>query len=215
MDGENCICSYVDEGSVESHRYYLARRTVLEMLRDRGYTISDSDISLTLPEFRSIHGQRPDLERLRISTTLISNPSKKILVIFCGTDVVKLGIVRGILSQVSHDNLSRMILVLQNKMTAQARQATKELFPYKVELFQITDLLMNITKHVLKPKHEILTPEEKQKLLSKYNVEEKQLPRILEADAVATYYGLEPGQVVKVTYDSEVTGLHVTYRCVM
>lgn len=40
---------------------------------------------------------------------------------------------------------------------------------------QITDLLVNITKHCLKPKHYVLTPLEKQKLLSKYSVEDKQV----------------------------------------
>lgn len=42
-----------------------------------------------------------------------------------------------------------------------------------------------------------------------------QLPRMLASDAVARYYGLEPGQVVKVTHDGEDTGFHVTYRCVV
>lgn len=62
----------------------------------------------------------------------------QILVIFCGADVVKLAIIRAIYSQVGKENLNRMILVLQNKMTSQARQATKEVFPFKVELFQVS-----------------------------------------------------------------------------
>lgn len=41
--------------------------------------------------------------------------------------------------------------------------------------FQIADLLVNLTKHVLVPKLEILTAEEKQKLLKKFNVEAKQV----------------------------------------
>lgn len=41
-----------------------------------------------------------------------------------------------------------------------------------------------------------------------------QLPRLLRTDAIARYYGLEKGQVVKVTYDGDMTRSHVTYRCV-
>jgi hypothetical protein len=41
-----------------------------------------------------------------------------------------------------------------------------------------------------------------------------QLPRMLETDAVARYYGLGKGTAVKVKYDSEITGNHVTYRCI-
>lgn len=41
-----------------------------------------------------------------------------------------------------------------------------------------------------------------------------QLPRMLRTDAIARYYGLEKGQVVKVTYDGDMTRAHITYRCV-
>lgn len=41
-----------------------------------------------------------------------------------------------------------------------------------------------------------------------------QLPRLLSKDAIAQYYGLEKGQVVKVTYNGDITGSHVAYRCV-
>lgn len=40
---------------------------------------------------------------------------------------------------------------------------------------QTTDLLVNITKHVLKPKHRVLTDQEKKKLLKKYSLNEKQV----------------------------------------
>ena len=36
-------------------------------------------------------------------------------------------------------------------------------------------MLVNITKHVLKPKHRVLTDQEKQRLLKKYNIDEKQV----------------------------------------
>lgn len=117
--------------------------------------------------------------------------------------------------RVGKENLSRLILVLQSKMTSKAREAIKDIFKFKVETFHITELLVNITKHVLKPRHDILTENEKQKLLKKFNVEDSQLPRMLETDAVARYYGLRRGQVVKVTYDGELTRSHVSYRCVM
>ncbi|CAN4111215.1 unnamed protein product [Withania somnifera] len=111
------------------------------------------------------------------------------------------------------ESLSRLILVIQNQLTNPAMKVLED-SSFKTEIFQITDLLVNITKHVLKPKHELLTNAEKEKLLKKYNLEEKQLPRMSQKDAIARYYGLEKGQVVKVTYYSEIIETHVTYRCV-
>lgn len=209
-----CLASYMDQGSNESHRYFLARRTLLEMLQDRGYVVPSADLGLSLSDFREMHGPNPDVERLRIVSAHRSDPSKRIMAIFCGPTVVKVKVIRSIGSMiVNKESLSSLILVLQSEITNQALKAV-ELWPFKVEIFQITDLLVNITKHVLKPKHQVLTDAEKQKLLKKYSIQEKQLPRMLLKDAVARYYGLEKGQVVKVTHSGEITGLHVTYRCV-
>ncbi|KAL3534561.1 hypothetical protein ACH5RR_003022 [Cinchona calisaya] len=216
IDGErypNCLSSYFDNG-IESQRYYLSRRTLLEMLRDRGYLVPNSEIELSIQEFRNNYGQQPDIDRLRVSALHKDDPSNKILVLFCGPNVVKVNVIRAIATQIMNkDTLTRLILVVQNQITSQAMKAV-DLFKFKVEIFQISDLLVNITKHVLKPKHELLTNEEKQRLLEKYNIEEKQLPRMLQKDAIARYYGLERGQVLKVTYSSEVTETRVTYRCV-
>ncbi|KAB1222239.1 DNA-directed RNA polymerase V subunit 5A [Morella rubra] len=169
-----CLSSYVDDGSTESHRYYLARRTVLEMLTDRGYAVPTSEIELSIQDFRAIYGQNPDVERLRISTTHRSDPLQRILVIFCVPGVVKLNVIRSVVTQiVNKETLSGLILIVQNHLTTQALKAVDQL-PFKAEIFQITDLLVNITKHVLKPNHRVLTEQEKQRLLKKYNIQEKQ-----------------------------------------
>ncbi|PRQ49722.1 putative DNA-directed RNA polymerase [Rosa chinensis] len=224
MEGDNgngeemvpgpCLSGYVDDGSTESHRYYLSRRTVLEMLRDRGYSVHPSEIDLSLQDFRALHGQTPDVDRLRFSAAHPSDPSDRILVIYCGPGIVKVNVIRGLHSQITNkDTLTGLILILQSQITSQALK-TLDLYPFKVEMFQITDLLVNITKHVLKPKHQVLTERAKQNLLRKYNIEEKQLPRMSQKDAIAKYYGLERGQVVKVIYSRDITKAHVTYRCV-
>ncbi|XP_074564862.1 DNA-directed RNA polymerase V subunit 5A [Curcuma longa] len=212
-----CLSSFVDLGSVESHRYFLARRTLLEMLRDRGFPVPDDELALTLPAFRAKLGDKPKLDDLRISLSVPSkgSPPKKLLVIFFGTEPFKLSTLREMYNAVKQENLTNLILVLQSKMSSKARDGVKEISRIKVETFQITELLVNITKHVLMPKHEFLTTDEKQDLLKKYNVGESQFPRMLETDPVSRYYGLKKGQIVKVTYEGELTGSHVTYRCVM
>lgn len=211
----HCIAKTEDKGGVESKRFYLARTTALEMLRDRGYQVSDAELSLSLSEFRSGFGEKPDLERLRISVPLRSNPMKKILVLFMGSEPVTVKTVRVIHSQVSSTvGLHGLILVLQSKMNHFAK---KELatFPCTVETFPIGDLLVNITKHTGQPKIEILTKEEKEKLLSEHALEDKQLPLLKEKDSFVRYHGLKKGQVVKITYSKEPVGHFVTYRCIV
>lgn len=209
----SCLSCLLDNGSVESHRYYLARKTLLEMLRDRGFAVPNCEIEVSLEDFRTKHGPLPDVDGLRISSLHKNDPSIKALVLFCQPGIVKVNVIRGITGSIVKEALNRLILVVQSKITSQASKAL-DLLPFRVEIFQITDLLVNITKHELKPKHQVLTDAEKEIILKKFSIEEKQLPRMLQKDAIARYYGLEKGQVVKVTYIGELTQLHVTYRCV-
>ncbi|KAI6680820.1 hypothetical protein NL676_034701 [Syzygium grande] len=72
-----CMSSYVNEGSTKSHHHYLARKTLLEMFRDRGYTIASSEIDPSPTEFRTAHDRSPNIDRLHNFKALHSDPSKR------------------------------------------------------------------------------------------------------------------------------------------
>jgi DNA-directed RNA polymerase subunit H len=76
-------------------------------------------------------------------------------------------------------------------------------------------LEFDVTKHELVPKHEILSEEEKAKLLKKYGITIKELPRILASDPAIKSLNPKVGDVVKITRKSKTAGESVYYRVVV
>lgn len=109
----------------------------------------------------------------------------------------------------------RAIIVVQQGMTPSAKQSLIDMAPkYILEQFLESELLINITEHELVPEHIVLTPDEKEELLTRYKLKENQLMRIQAGDPVARYFGLKRGQVVKIIRPSETAGRYISYRLV-
>lgn len=110
-------------------------------------------------------------------------------------------------------NFHTGILITQAHITAAALKIIPAVSgDVRIETFQDTDLLVNITHHELVPQHTLLSRTEKSALLKRYRLKETQLPRIQLADPVAKYYGLRRGQVVKIIRKSETAGRYASYR---
>ena len=105
------------------------------------------------------------------------------------------------------------IILLPGKLTQQAKQKVQEINQaIQVEIFQVSELVVNITEHELVPQHILLSKEDKDKLLKRYKIKENQLPKILVTDPVARFLGLKRGDVVKIIRVSETAGRYITYR---
>jgi DNA-directed RNA polymerase subunit H len=74
----------------------------------------------------------------------------------------------------------------------------------------------SVLEHEMVPKHEILTEEEKQALLKKYNIQSEWLPLIKSSDAAVRAIDGKPGDIVKISRRSATAGEHaVFYRYVV
>ena len=114
-----------------------------------------------------------------------------------------------------NESINRAILVIPQDLTPHAKGVLAQDTARKIEYFKESELLVNITKHVLVPRHYLLSPEEKSELLKRYKMKDSQLPCIQRNDPVAKYYGLQRGEVVKIVRNSETAGKYVTYRLVI
>ncbi|CAI8594746.1 unnamed protein product [Vicia faba] len=195
---------------------YRIYKTVLQMLRDRNYVISETEVNMTRQEFTSTFGDHMKREDLVISRSYKNNPDDKIFVFFVNDAKIGVKTIRDIIQRMLTENVFRGILICQSPLSHHGRAAVSEMASKcRLEVFLEDELLVNITMHYLVPPHQVLTDAEKKALLNKYTVKETQLPRILMTDPIAKYYGLRRGQVVRIIRPSETAGRYVTYRYVV
>jgi DNA-directed RNA polymerase I, II, and III subunit RPABC1 len=84
---------------------------------------------------------------------------------------------------------------------------------YYTQIFEISKLIINIMEHEFVPEHTIISKEEKQKLLERFDIATfTQLPIILKSDPVAKFIGMRRGDVCKIIRPSETSGRYEMYR---
>ncbi len=207
----------------EAIRTWRVHKTVLQMVHDRGYLVTQPQLDMTLSEFIATYapgraGGRPDRGLLRQTFAHRRDAGETLIVAFFEeAGAVGVKPIRDLYEQMTIAGrggaaVGRAILVVRAGLTPSAAKALGTLTSVVMEHFSEGELVVNITEHVLVPRHVVLSDEEKRVLLQRYRLRETQLPRILAGDPVARYYGLRRGQVVKILRSSETAGRYVTYR---
>lgn len=165
------------------------RRTILEMLGDRGYdgaTVEDDCVIV------------PGVLRVYV----IDDP--------------KVGVnhMKDIRAALETTRMRHVIIVYNQSVTSFAKQFIDDIIhdDIRVEVFKQSELYFNITKHDLVPKHTLLTPDEKEALVKALRIVPTQLPHIKRTDAMAKYMGLTKGDVVRIDRKSEITEHSTYYR---
>lgn len=183
------------------------------MLDDRGYLVDQEELNMAKEQFREQWGENPRKDDLAILVPKQDDPTEQIFVFY--PEELKVGVktIKQIAERMKDEKVNRAIMVTAVKFTPFAKSALEDMKPkYHIEHFLENELLVNITEHSLVPEHRILSPDEKRTLLDRYKIKETQLPRIQHSDAVARYFGLQRGQVVRIVRPSETAGRYVTYR---
>ena len=197
----------------EKSKLFKVWKTLNKMMEDRGYSKNDNS-NLKYDEFiaklnidKKMYGifakvdpADPD-NIIRTYYEYIPNPK------------INMENIKDFFELMKESKVNSGIILLSGKLSQQAKQKLSEInTQLQVEMFSLNELVVNITEHELVPKHILLTPEEKKKLLERYRIKDSQLPKILSTDPVARYPGLTRGQVVKIVRVSETAGRYITYR---
>lgn len=199
----------------------------------QGYEFTDEELAVPLADFKTKYST-DDGAPNRLAMNFSARPSEAMIakytdpptarnpepvpnigtvwVEFNGDSNVGIKQMRLFAHHIVQNNFHTGIFIAQGTVTPAALKIIPTVKPSEIEVFTEGDLLVNITRHELVPKHVLLSGEEKKALLERYRVKESQLPRIQQGDPVARYLGLRRGQVVRIIRKSETAGRYASYR---
>ena len=188
-------------------KFYLARNTILDILEDRGYIVAEN-LKTSIDEFMIQY----DSGEMYIYTKKKDEENKSIYVYFHldnrnfqKKDLVNL--MSNITNQYQNEQVKIRIVTREKLNQAILR------IDY-IESFILNHLVINITKHIMMPKFEVMSDEEIEILLKEFSISKNQLPKILITDPISRYFGVKSGDIFKITRSSPTTGLSVSYRLV-
>ena len=72
-----------------------------------------------------------------------------------------------------------------------------------------------VPNHVYVPKHEIISKKEAEEVLHEFNCVATELPLIFVDDHAIVGLGVRPGDMIKITRDSDTSGKSLYYRYVV
>lgn len=185
---------------------YKSFNTIMDMLEVRGYDVENTRkqygilelskiyLDCSAPSFIFIDGEK----KTKIFYFNSSQYKKHIKSFKFEEEDTEILHIIIILDTINHVILKSSAIFKKNKL--------------KVQLFHLSEVIINISKHELVPLHELLSKKEEQQVLVEYMCTKYQIPWICKADPMAKFLGLEQGQIVKITHSSPTNGEYISYR---
>jgi len=186
-----------------------------QMLIDRGFTeLVSGKFVKTYEEFEREYVKIGTLDKESLAFVRMKNTRDPLFLSVFFTSEESIGIkhIAKISEKMMTTKISHCILVYPKSITASAKKYIEKASKSKIEAFSEEELLLNITKHVLMPTHQVLTADEKKSFLQRARLTEYQLARIQLHDPVARYYGLKRGDLVRIIRRSDTAGKYATFR---
>lgn len=200
------------------------RRTVLEMLRDRGYNIDEYismyNVNLLQDDFTlDLVKHYKNLISSNKTDILVKNDkNEKCFVSFIIETRIKPTFIRDSISKIKKDNdLSSPdihILITNVKPNNSILKIINEDNDLSIQIIWAKKLIINITKHDLQPKFRKMSEEEIASIISRFSLKSKySLPIMLSDDPVSQYYNLVNGNVLEIIRVNQM-GQNISYRCI-
>jgi DNA-directed RNA polymerase I, II, and III subunit RPABC1 len=195
-------------------KLYRARTTVLEMFRDRGYSLSDELFIDSKDSFKKIFYSK------NLDFRVDSEGKPPVFVKWMLNFKIKPNMIKETIDNIREEGFQentpgKIILITKAKPNTNISKIFKDKEFRGTELFWLNTMIFNITKHVLVPKHTKISEDDIRKLLAELYIQNKfHLPVMLKSDPITRYLDLSSGDVCKITRYSPTSGEYFSYRVV-
>jgi DNA-directed RNA polymerase I, II, and III subunit RPABC1 len=128
--------------------------------------------------------------------------------------------VKDVISQATElgcDRICVIWLLSQTPYTKASIQSTPEAIGIDFETFSVLDLESDKSEHVLVPKHELVSLEDRAKYFETWGLTEEEvdkIPVLLPSDPICLYYAFRKGSLIRITSNSGTLKESTTFRIV-
>lgn len=215
--------------ALDLNKYYQIYHTVHEMLGDRGYIplaeklTKEEYISNYLGYLAEFEDESIELDVFSIidkMALLFQHNKKKMLVYFHPFDSkLAQNDMSYIHNMMNEKEAQHLIIIANNKATPKVANVLGILGSY-AQLFTENELVINVTKHQLVPKHKLASKEEREKILNSYtkmpdgNLHPELIPGIYTSDPIVKYYNFQPDDLIRIERPRKDGYFDLTFRIV-
>ena len=156
--------------------------------------------------------KREELKNAVSFTVRLKDGTKGLIWVISTEGTVGVAYVNQLKKAMTEAEVEKGMIVAMGRFSSAANVNAKK---KNIELIPRIFPCFNIFDHEFVPKHEVLTAEERKKLLAEFKVHPYQLPRIRVSDPAVTAIGARSGDIVRIVRKSPTAGRYVAYRYVV
>jgi len=194
-------------------KIYKARKNILDILRRRGFNITNYEGSSMSEVNIMFKSQQLDM------LVEDDNNGKKAYIKFYLNKTIRPNNVYDFAEDLfNHENIltpkDDLIIIYKDKPNESVLNILKQIWEDEkrfISIINIHRLQFNILNHSLVPPHRVLSEEEKMEVYTKYNItDDKKVPEIGRFDPVANVIGIRPGELCEILRPSK-TAINTKY----
>lgn len=201
-------------------KYYNSYLTILRIISDRGYTISNEIKEITIEDFRNnLQDDMPD------DLIITDKKNNRTVIAFWRKNINRdtlLSIAKILEAEAKSRNEKHSfeaIIITEKESTTNNATLTAMQQNYKVSIYHISETQIYILDSVYVSKHKLCSEEEKTELFKDYAIKRpSEMPQIrYTEDPIVRHFGAQRGDVFKIERVSETDSSHteITYRIVI